>query len=88
MITVADTLNAVDYDSYLELLPALRAAHPNEYVAVSAGRVLAHGPHLDAVAKRARETGESFYCGWVASSEGGTVIQFNSPVVVEELGAP
>lgn len=88
MVTITDASNAADCDSYLEMLPVLRAAHPNEYVAVSAGRVVAHGPRLDAVLQLARATGASFHCGWVESPEGETVIQFNSPLVVEELGAP
>lgn len=82
MVTAAYALSGAERDSFLALLPALRAAHSNEYVAVSAGRVLAHGPHLDGVLQLARATGEPFYCDWV-EPPGGTVIQFNSPLVVE-----
>lgn len=77
------TAQSAEHARFLELLPELRAAHANEYVAVSGEGVLAHGPHLDAVVTNARATGEPFYCGWVEPG-GGTVIRFASPLVVEE----
>jgi hypothetical protein len=80
-----DPAVAVEFDSFLALLPQLRESHGGQYVAVRSGRVIASGTDLDSVHKQAKVAvgTEPFFCGWVEPPE-GTIIRFPSPLRVSE----
>jgi hypothetical protein len=81
-----DPAVAVEFDSFLALLPQLRPLHGGHYVAVRGGRVIASGVCLDSVLKLAKAAvvSEPFYCGLVEPPE-GLVIRFPSPLRVAEI---
>jgi hypothetical protein len=83
-----DPAVAVEFDSFLALLPQLRESHGGQYVAVRSGRVIASGTDLDSVLKQAKAAvgTEPFFCGLV-EPPGGYVCRFGSPTVVSEGGS-
>jgi hypothetical protein len=82
----SDPGEAVEFDSFVSILPQLRESHAGEYVAVLGGRVIAAGVHADAVFKRAEaDAGAApFYCAWV-EPPGGYVFRFGSASSVTEV---
>jgi hypothetical protein len=82
----ADPREAAEFDAFERLLPALRERHPDEYVAVCGGEVVAHGFWLDAVDREAKRLapGRAVYLGWVEPGD-EYVVRIGGVTVVEEL---
>jgi hypothetical protein len=67
LIRPSDPAIAAEFDSFLRLLPGLRATHGGHYVAVRGHQVIASGMCLDSVLRLAREAVGTapYYCGCV-----------------------
>lgn len=79
----SDPVEAVEYDHFVRMLPALREQHPGDYVAVCGGEVIARGMFFNEVYAdgKKRAAGRAVYLGFIDPHD--YVVHFGGFTIVE-----